>query len=95
MSKGWRFAGAIIGALALTVAAPAGAGQAGGGLDFSGTVPLLPPSAATGKPSVRPPAGALPGESGPCVPELPCGSRLLGSVRKNGAVELQVPALRW
>jgi hypothetical protein len=25
----------------------------------------------------------------------PCGTRLLGTVRKNGAVELQLPALRW
>ena len=30
-----------------------------------------------------------------CPPGLPCGARLIGTVRKNGAVELQVPALRW
>lgn len=95
MGKGWRFACAIAIIGALAVMTPAGAGQGGGGLDLSGTVPLLPPSAATGKPAIGPPAAALPEEAGPCLPELPCGSRLLGSVRKNGAVELQVPALRW
>ena len=30
-----------------------------------------------------------------CLPALPCGTLLLGDVRKNGAVELRVPALRW
>jgi hypothetical protein len=31
----------------------------------------------------------------PARPAVRCGTRLLGTVRKNGAVELQVPALRW
>jgi len=30
-----------------------------------------------------------------CASPLPCGARLLGTARKNGAVEFQVPALRW
>jgi hypothetical protein len=43
-----------------------------------------------------PPAAPLgQAETGGCLPALPCGTRLLGTVRKNGAVELQVPALRW
>ena len=32
---------------------------------------------------------------GTALPALPCGTQLLGTVRKNGAVELAVPAFRW
>ena len=50
-----------------------------------------------GKPMlpVLPPASARLNEAERCLPALPCGSRLLGEVRKNGAVEVQMPALRW
>jgi hypothetical protein len=55
------------------------------------------PAADSGKAAIVPPAARAPGqeESEKCVPALPCGTRLLGAVRRNGAVELQVPALRW
>lgn len=53
------------------------------------------PPADTGKPALTlPPAFHAP-DPNRCVPALPCGSRLIGEVRKNGAVMLQVPALRW
>ena len=89
----WRLAAAV---LAIAVAAPAIAGQPGPGLDLSGTLPGLPPAADSGKPAFPPPGAAVvPGETERCPPALPCGARLLGTVRRNGAVELQVPALRW
>jgi len=80
--------------LAGAVLAPAFAGPAAVDLDLS---PGLPPAADSGKPAIVPPPVATLGtnEPGSCVPPLPCGTRLLGTVRKNGAVELQVPALRW
>ncbi len=81
--------------LAYGIAMPAVAGQSDASLDLFGTVPLLPPSAETGKPATQMPRPAGANEAGPCLPELPCGTRLYGTVRKNGAVELQVPALRW
>ena len=78
----------------LLAAAPAFAGQAGGGIDLSQPLPGLAP-AETGKPLLPPPNAELPTLGGDCVPALPCGARLLGAVRKYGAVEVQVPALRW
>ena len=86
----------IAAAFFVGAAAPAGAGQS--------TIPLappdawsgLPPSPATGKPViVTPPAAPEPGEAGPCLSPLPCGARLYGTARRNGAVELRVPAWRW
>ena len=61
------------------------------------SLPGLPPPADSGKPAIVPPAVAAleRSETGSCQPPLPCGTRLLGAVRKNGAVELQVPVLRW
>jgi hypothetical protein len=81
-------------ALAGAALAPAFAGQAAVDLDLS---PGLPPAADSGKPAIlRPPVATLgQNETGSCLPPLPCGTRLLGTVRKNGAVELQIPALRW
>jgi hypothetical protein len=81
-------------ALAGAALAPAGAGQSAADLDLS---PGLPPPADSGKPAiVPPPVAALgAGEAASCLPPLPCGTRLLGTVRRNGAIELQVPALRW
>ena len=74
--------------------APGLAGQPMVDLDV---LPGLPPAADSGKPAiVRPPVAALgQNQSNRCLPPLPCGTRLLGTVRKNGAVELQVPALHW
>lgn len=75
---------------------PASAGQpATATLDLSGVAAGLPPGADTGKPPVVPPVELVQPETNGCVPALPCGTRLLGSVRKDGAVELQVPALHW
>jgi hypothetical protein len=81
-------------ALAGTALAPGFAGQSTVDLELS---PGLPPATDSGKPAIVPPAVAAQGqsESGSCLPPLPCGTRLLGTVRKNGAVELQVPALHW
>jgi hypothetical protein len=74
--------------------APAFAGQSGIDLDLS---PGLPPQADSGKPAIVPPAVTALGQNqaARCVPPLPCGTRLLGTVRRNGAVEVQVPALHW
>ena len=82
--------------LAEAVLAPAFAGQPAVDLDLSPGWPLQA-GPGSGKAVIVPPAARAPGqeESGPCVSALPCGTRLLGTVRKNGAVELQVPALRW
>jgi hypothetical protein len=81
-------------ALARVTLAPAFAGQAAVDLDLS---PGLPPAADSGKPAIVPPPVAALGQSetGSCLPPLPCGARLLGTVRKNGAVEFQLPALHW
>jgi hypothetical protein len=83
---GFALAGAALG--------PAFAGQAMVDLDLS---PGPRPAADSGKPAIVPPPVAALGQNqtGSCLPPLPCGARLLGTVRKNGAVELQIPALRW
>jgi hypothetical protein len=80
---------------ALTVAfvlaaEPTVAGQAGAGIDLA-----LPPPAESGKPATGEHFAPPLGEARECPPALPCGTRLLGTVRRNGAVELQVPAWRW
>ncbi len=85
-------------ALAASLGLPAVAAESTHRLDLSGVLPGLPAPADTGKPAIVPPATAAePPRTGAthCAPPLPCGTRLLGTVRKNGAVELQVPALRW
>ena len=82
--------------LVFAVVPCAGAGQpVPTTLDLSGVVAGLPPAADTGKPAVVPPVELVEPEPNGCVPALPCGTRLLGSVRKDGTVELQVPALHW
>jgi hypothetical protein len=88
----------LITAAALAVlaaaAAPAVAGPAVSGIDLwygEG----LPPRADTGKPAIVMPPVLLAPEPQTCVPGLPCGTRVLGDIRKDGAVVLQVPALRW
>jgi hypothetical protein len=84
-------------ALAMTAAWPAIAGQSGNAVDLSSPSVGLPRPADRGKPMlpIMPPASGELDEAKGCPPALPCGSRLVGEVRKNGAVELQVPALRW
>ncbi|HEX3538319.1 MAG TPA: hypothetical protein VHU15_16295 [Stellaceae bacterium] len=56
-------------------------------------------SADTGKPVIftPPPAQGFPAPPEPdkCPPMLPCGARLIGTVQKNGAVEVQVPVWHW
>ena len=90
---GWRLLAA---AFFVVGAAPLEAGQPTGGLDLTGAVPGLGAPAERGKPLLGRPPAALGLDSGSgCVPALPCDTRVLGSVRKNGAVELQVPAWRW
>lgn len=91
----WRL---IPAALAFAAAAgPALAGQPAAGFGPPDGLPGLSPPAESGKPAFgaerAAPLGT--GETGGCMPALPCGTRLFGTIRKNGAVELQVPALRW
>jgi hypothetical protein len=82
-------------AAAIIAAAPAVAGQSGAAVDLWSTPNALPP-ADTGKPMIfTPPSVAPPRPAEDCLPGMPCGMRLLGTIRRNGAIELQVPALRW
>lgn len=81
---------------AIAAAAPAVGGQSAVQFGPPDAVSGMPPSAATGKPAITmPPTTAGETDADRCLPALPCGTRLLGTVRRNGAVELQVPALRW
>ena len=91
-----RLLAATVG-VAMMAAGPVLAGQPGNAIDLSGPPAGLPRPADSGKPMlpVLPPASARLNEAERCLPALPCGSRLLGEVRKNGAVEVQMPALRW
>jgi hypothetical protein len=80
--------------LLLAIGSPLTAGEPGRAVDlWSG----LPAPADTGKAVIftPPPAAVVQKNTERCLPALPCGTRLVGSVRKNGAVELQLPALRW
>ena len=66
--------------------------QTGGGI----VLPNAP--ADSGKPMIfTPPPQAAAAPAGPekCPPALPCSARLIGTVQKNGAVEVQVPVWRW
>ena len=83
-------------ALAATIiaAAPAIAGQPGSAVDLWSAPTVLPP-ADSGKPMIFTPPAVVPRLAEDCLPGMPCGMRLLGTVRRNGAVELQVPVLRW
>jgi hypothetical protein len=81
-------------AAAIIAAAPAIAGQPGSAADLWSAPTVLPP-ADSGKPMIFTPPAVVPRLTEDCLPGMPCGMRLLGTVRRNGAVELQVPALRW
>jgi hypothetical protein len=80
-------------AAAIIAAAPAIAGQPGSAVDLWSAPTVLPP-ADSGKPMIFTPPAVVPRLAEDCLPGMPCGMRLLGTVRRNGAVELQVPALR-
>lgn len=78
----------------LAASSPAVAGQPNSGLELFGAVPDGS-AAESGKPKIGGWPTATPQDGGAaCAAPLPCGTRLRGSVRKDGAVELQVPALR-
>ena len=81
-------------AAAIIAAAPAIAGQPGSAVDLWSAPTVLPP-ADSGKPMIFTPPAVVPRLAEDCLPGMPCGMRLLGTVRRNGAVELQIPALRW
>lgn len=88
--------------LGLITALPSRAGESTPNVDWANPQFGLPAPADTGKPVMLVPPSApagTPGWSGDdkasCPPALPCGTRLIGSVRKNGAVELQIPGWRW
>jgi len=81
-------------AAAIIAAAPAIAGQPGSAVDLWSAPTVLPP-ADSGKPMIFTPPAVVPRLAEDCLPGMPCGMRLLGTVRRNGAIELQVPALRW
>ena len=89
----------IAAALAVSMAgwAPAWAGDRPVPLDAPGAPALVLPPTESGKPLIPPVPPRAAGQNEPeaCVAPLPCGTRLLGTVRKDGAVELQLPALRW
>ncbi len=85
----------IAAALGILLGAPAWAGDRAGGLDRPGApVSLLPPSE-TGKPLLPLPSPLGRGQAEVCASPLPCGARLFGATGKSGAVEVQIPALRW
>jgi hypothetical protein len=89
-----RFAPAAV-ALSVVVAMPALGGQSDAVVDLWSAPTVLAP-ADSGKPMIFAPPAVVPGRPAEdCLPGMPCGMRLLGTVRRNGAVELQVPALRW
>ena len=80
--------------LAILAAMPAAAGQSGAALDLWGPATDLP-RADSGKQVIFTPSPVVPKGRDDCPRALPCGLRLLGTVQRNGAVELRVPALQW
>src|SRR5438067_704552 len=90
----WLTAAAL--AMLLAALASAWAGDFADGPYRSGAGVVLLPPIESGKPLRPPPASNFSqGQAEACLSPLPCGARLLGAARKNGAVELQIPALRW
>jgi hypothetical protein len=82
--------------LMLAVTAPAQADQPSSVVDWWNPPTGLMPPKDSGKPTIFvPPSSRAPGRTEACTPPLPCGAQLLGTVQRNGAVELRVPALRW
>ncbi len=89
-----RLTAPLAAAIALA-AIPAVASEIGSGADLWYGAPGLPPRADTGEPAITLPPALFAPEPGTCLPALPCGTRLIGRNGKDGAVVLQVPALRW
>jgi hypothetical protein len=89
-----RLAAASAAAIALA-AISAVAGEVGSGIDLWYGAPGLPPRTDTGKPAITLPPALFAPEPDTCLPALPCGTRLIGRNGSDGAVVLQVPALRW
>ena len=81
-------------ALAILAAMPAEAGQSGAALDLWSPATDLP-RADSGKPVIFTPPPIVPKGTDDCPRAMPCGLRLLGTVQRNGAVELRLPALQW
>jgi len=86
----------MAGFLVIAIAAgPARAGDPTAAVDLWSSPNAWPP-AESGKPIIGPqPLSLSPRPPETCRSGMPCSLRLLGDVRRNGAVELQVPALRW
>ncbi|HVH78825.1 MAG TPA: hypothetical protein VM782_05510 [Stellaceae bacterium] len=82
---------AVAGLVLWSVTARAQQPAAGEGL----LLPLnLPADADTGKPRffVSPPAGSPPSQ---CAPAFDCRLRVIGEIRRNGAVELNASIFKW
>lgn len=88
--KSWFGGTALL--VVLAAAVPALAGQSEPSVDFSAS---LPPPADRGRPMIYVPPDVGPPQTAGCLPALPCGTHLYGAVQKNGAVAVEVPALRW
>jgi len=77
-------------------AGPVYAGQAAADLTPLDWLPGSVAPTEAGKPAIVPPYALSPASDDErCLPSLPCGTRLLGTVRRNGAIELEMPAWRW
>ena len=81
-------------AFAITTVVPAFAGQSGSVMD-AWSAPTVRPPADSGKPMIFTPPPTILCPKNDCLPDMPYGIRLLGTVQRNGVVELRVPALRW
>lgn len=90
-----RWSGAAS-AAALVLFGAATPGRAGDTTASTNPFTWAPPTIEYGKPAIFvPPPQTPPAAGEDCLPALPCGARLIGTVQKNGAVELSVPAWRW
>lgn len=95
--RAWSGTAALGLALRLGWTVAALGGQARPSDDFS---TALPAPADRGRPMIHvPPDIDAPSATGSgatrCLPALPCGTHLYGAVQRNGAVAIEVPALRW
>ncbi len=80
-------------AVLIAAAMPAEAGQSGTAVDLWSPLADLP-RADSGKPAIFTPP-VMPRVTDDCPRVMPCGVHLLGTVQRNGAVEVRVPALQW
>jgi len=79
-------------AVTMLTAIPAAADDLRPAIDFSAIPPVRP--ADRGKPMFFVPPPLRPAPE-PCQSPLPCGTRIVGAIERNGAVELAVPVWRW